>query len=120
MIHLSGVRIIMADEPEKPCDHVDEIKVGPAIGDDARLFVRHTKDHNSYMGVMRPVREGEPLMDNVFTVEPRDPENGVYKVTEIDIPRARSASGPPLANSRGFLDGWERTFGGRPQAVGQA
>lgn len=110
----------MADEPKRTCDHVDEISVGPSVGGDAHVFVRHTQDHTSFMGVMRPVREGEPLVGNVFSVEPRDPANGVYKVTDIAIPNAANRGGPPLANSQGFLDGWERTFGGRPRAVGQA
>lgn len=112
----------MAEDPKKPCSREDEIKVGPSVGDDARLFVRHTADHHQVLGVMRPVREGEPLTGNVFTVEPKDPANGVYKVTDLPLPKPAPSThaGPARANSREFLDGWERTFGGRSAAVGQA
>lgn len=111
----------MGDEDaKKSCERGDELQMGPCVDGDARLFVRHKPDHERVMGVMRPVREGEPLTGNVFSVEPKDPANGVYHVKDIPIPTPAGASKekPAMANSREFLDGWERTFGRQP--VGQA
>lgn len=106
----------MADDREKPCDRGDELQVGPAIGDGARLFVRHKPGCERVMGVMRPVAEGESLTGNVFTVKPKDPAHGVYHVEDIPIPKpAGMASGKSHsgAASDAFRNGWENTFGGR-------
>jgi hypothetical protein len=72
------------------------------------------------MGVMRPVREGEPLLGGVFQLSPKDPANGVYHVKDVPIPQPGAPTKPAKVNSREFLDGWERTFGGRQPVVGQA
>jgi hypothetical protein len=113
----------MPDEPKKACPSGDELKVGPDMGGQVRPFVRHTADHEIKFGVMRPVAEGEPLTGNEFMVEPKDPEHGIYSVKQLDLPKPGSGmahSGPALANSREFKDGWERTFGGKPRTVGSA
>jgi hypothetical protein len=112
----------MADDPkEKPCGRGDELKFGPAIGDGARLVVRHTPDHQQKLGVVRQVREGEALTGNVFTVKPKEGEAGVYHVEDVLIPRASTPIAKPAkVNSREFLSGWDRTFGGKTQPVGQA
>jgi hypothetical protein len=107
----------MADEPKKSCERVDELHLGPAVSDDTRLFTRHTSDHRQVVGVMRRVREGEPLTGNVFSVEAKDPANGIYKVTDIPISGGRGK--PAQVSTDEFRTGWENTFGVK-QPVGQA
>lgn len=104
---------------KKTCELGDELKVIGATGDDSRLFVRHTADHELVAGVMHPVREGEPIYGNVFELESKDEAQGTYHVKDIPIPQTSTISKPACVNSREFIDGWERTFGGR-QTVGQA
>lgn len=111
----------MADEsPKKPCERGDELCVGPSVGGDAHLFVRHTADHRHVPGIMRPVREGEPLTSDVLHVTPKDPKNGVYHVEEIQVPSTPSMSSgrPAKVTSDAFRTGWDGIFG--KQSVGQA
>jgi len=111
------------DDAKKPCGRGDELQVGPQVGPDTRLFVRHMPDHKMVAGVMRPLREGESLLSGgVFTVEPKDPANGVYKVQDIPIPKPHGAtsSGPAQVATDDYRDSSERTFGGKVQPVGRA
>jgi len=104
----------MAEKPK--CEIGDEMKVGPIVDDHGgRLVVRHTADHQVKIGVVRPAPEGKPVHGEIFTVEPKDGEDDVYRVTS-----AMRAAGPAKVNSPAFHDGWERTFGGRKPPVGQA
>ena len=105
----------MTDKPK--CAVGDELKVGPAMDDGSHVAVRHTADHQIRIGFVRPLQEGKPVHGEVFTVEPKDEEHGVYRVqTIVDT---KSSSGPAKVNSPAFHDGWERTFGGK-QTIGQA
>jgi hypothetical protein len=105
----------MGDDAKKPCDAGDELKVLAANGDD-RLIVRHTADHRQVVGVLRPLREGEPITGDILKVEPIDEAHGVYRVKE-SISVGRSHSGVATDD---FRRGWDTTFGGNRPTVGQA
>jgi hypothetical protein len=77
----------------------DELKVLAANGDD-RLVVRHTADHQQVMGVLRPVRDGEPITGDVLSVEPIDEANGVYRVKDQFSATGKSHSGAVTDNFR--------------------
>jgi hypothetical protein len=110
----------MADEP---CDRDDEVSIGPGIGGNARVCMRHTADHRQIPGIMRPIREGEPLTGHVVTIEPKDPQNGIYRVTgDLTIPSPHAAQmsrgKPAKVSTEAFRTGWENVFG--KQTIGQA
>jgi hypothetical protein len=106
----------MGDDVKKPCDAGDELKVLAANGDD-RLVVRHTADHQQVMGVLRPVRDGEPITGDVLSVEPIDEANGVYRVKDQFSATGKSHSGAVTDN---FRRGWDVAFSGNRHPVGQA
>lgn len=68
---------------------------------------------------MRPMREGEPLLDGgVFAVRPRNDGTTLCDVEDIPIPSG-GHKGPARVSTTAFREGWDRIFGG-PKTVGQA
>jgi hypothetical protein len=97
------------DNPKRPCDRGDEIKLGPHLGGGFRPAIRHMADHEQTIGIVRPVREGEALTGNEFRIEPKDPANGVFHVRP---PHVEGAGGRPAkVTSDEYRKGWDSIFG---------
>ena len=104
---------------KKPCaaGDADVLRPGPELNDGkgSRLFVRHTADHETVTGVMRPAREGENMAEGgFFSLEPNG-DRGDFKVTPICT---QAAKGPAKVSTPAYRDGWDSIFGKRP--VGEA
>lgn len=104
----------MADDKKPTCPAGDELRAGPDLGNGSRPFVRHTADHKIEMGVMTPVKEGQPILPGAFHLE-SIPGTDRYKV-EGALPASESAKGPAKVNSGAYRDGWDGIFGKRPIA----
>lgn len=102
-----------SDKKGEGCTHGDSIVIGPPISDEAHLCVRHTADHQLAVGVVRPVRDGEPIGDSAVTLEPKG--GPLYAVR----PTLDPAKGPAKIATRAYRDGWDSIFGKR-QPIGEA
>lgn len=94
----------------KKCSEGDSLVAGPERPDGYRPFVRHRADCEVISGIMRPVREGEPLNGNVFCVKQRGDTN-IYDVEDVQIPSPTEGKGPAKVNSAAFRKGWDSIFG---------
>jgi hypothetical protein len=112
----------MADD--KKCGRGDEVRAVAQVGPDAHLFVRHKEGCGREVGVLRPVKEGEPLTSgNVFRLEAKEGDPGVYRVRDdVAIPNpggsGSSGKGHSGAATDAYRSGWEGIFG-KP-TVGEA
>lgn len=99
----------------KKCSLDDEevVLLGPPTGDGGYHAMEHGSDHECAPAVVRPVQDGKPFDGELVRLVPR--ENGVGYRKEV----LYSRDGPPMANSREYVDGWDRIFGKRA-GVGQA
>lgn len=99
---------------KKPAPEEDEdvLLMGPDLGDEVRPYYRQNSD-GVRAGLMRPVKEGQPLPEDAFSVEHRGP-GPVYKVHPVFDKNSHSR--PATA---AYKKGWDRIFGGKP-TVGQA
>jgi hypothetical protein len=99
-------------EDDKECDCGDEIVLGPDLGDGTRPAIRHTADHRMEAGLVRQVKDGEPLPEDAMYVER-------IEGNRYSCKPALEHKGPSLAATPEYRNGWDRIFGGR-QEVGQA
>jgi len=90
----------------------DVLLMGPDLGDDSRPFYRKNSE-GLHAGLMRPVKEGQPIPEDAFQVEHKGP-GPVYKVTPVFDKNSHSR--PATA---AYKKGWDRIFGGK-SVVGQA
>ena len=67
---------------------------------------------------MRPVREGEALTGNEFSMEPKDAEHGVFHVRPLPEEVRAAISKPSKVATPAYREGWEAIFGKQP--VGEA
>src|SRR5512137_2075986 len=122
----------MSDDHKKDdCNGKDMLVPGPDLGNGMRTFSRHMPDHTVVEGVMRPLKEGEPIMSGgVFALKPRRDGTPICDVEPIDIPgqpeeapcsccQEGGQKGPARVATRAYRSGWDRIFGGKPE-VGQA
>jgi hypothetical protein len=122
----------MSDDNKKDdCCGKDMLVPGPDLGNGYRAFSRHMPDHTVVQGVMRPLKDGEPIMSGgVFALTPRNDGTPVCDVKPIDIPglpepmcdcacSGEGHAGPARVSTPAFRSGWDRIFGGEPE-VGKA
>jgi len=77
------------------CEGKDMLVPGPDLGNGVRTFTRHLPDHTVVGGVMKPLKEGEPILDGgVFMVKPRGDGTPICDVENIDIPGRPAWSDP--------------------------
>ena len=94
----------------KSCDGKDSLLAGPQLPNGFHPFVRHRAGHSIQQGYMRPVAEGEPLLDGAFCLEQRG-ESNVYDVRDEFVMPKTEAKGPAKVNSAKFRKGWDSIFG---------
>lgn len=113
----------MADDDEKPECKIegDELMAGPELPGGARMYIRHTADHQFHGGIMRPVQEGEPIYEGAFHLEHK--EGPIYRVSDLGIPPRAPAQeghkGPAMVTSRAYRENFDLIFG-KKATVGQA
>lgn len=101
------------------CDGKDFLHMGPQVeADGSRACIRHMPDHSWREGVLRPVKEGQPLRTDLPCVAVERQDDGTYSVQELMPGTKQESSGPAMVNSENFKTGWDRVFG--KQAVGVA
>lgn len=108
----------MADDEKKPsaCPGEDQLTIkGPPDVRGQVPFVRHTADHEVLVGLMRPVREGEPLDASSFRLEHRSGPCFAVKPALENTDH----KGPAKVSTDAFRNGWDSIFGKRLPA-GQA
>ncbi len=111
------------------CEGKDMLVPGPDLGNGVRTFTRHLPDYTVVGGVMKPLKEGEPILDGgVFMVKPRGDGTPICDVEDVPIPGQKTCQeciaeaghkGPARVATPKYRDGWDRIFGGKPE-VGQA
>ncbi len=98
------------------CDGKDYLHMGPQVeADGSRACLRHMPDHTWREGILRPVKEGQPLRSDLPCVAVERQEDGTFSVQEL-MPGSRTeeaatSSGPAMVNSENFKTGWDRVFG---------
>jgi hypothetical protein len=98
------------------CHGRDIVHLGPQISEDgARVALRHTKDHQIQQGILKPVKEGQPLDSTCLSLDPL--EDGSFAVQELYTPPSQKTPGPAMVNSPAFQTGWDRIFGNRTVGV---
>lgn len=74
-------------------------------------------------GVVRALREGEPITGEVVSLTPQKDEPRLCDVkVHLDArpkPEAAGHKGPPRVASEQYRDGWDRLFGARPTREGE-
>lgn len=104
----------MGDKDEK--DSEDVLFMGPDLKGDVRPFVRRKPGHGFEAGLMRPVKDGEPIGNDAVFLEHKGP-GPIYKVSEVfQAPNQPARSKPTTENYR---EGWDRIFENKAP-VGQA
>ncbi len=99
-------------------DDEDVLFMGPDVGEDRdiRPFVRRRPGQDFEAGLMRPVRDGEPLDQDAVFLEHKGP-GPVYRVTNVFEPKESGIRSRPSTDD--YRDGWDRIFGNKTP-VGQA
>jgi hypothetical protein len=96
------------------CQVLDVLRLGPELNDGrgSRIFIRHTADHRIQSGVLRPAKDGEPLMgESIFHLEASGAP-GEYRVQDLYDGR-----GPSKVTTPAYRDGWDSIFGHRHPRV---
>lgn len=91
------------------------VHLGPRIGPNAYLGVRHTKEHEFEPVLARRREDGESLAPDELIGHPRETP-GVY---DLDESPKTSIKGPAKVSSRAYRQGWDTIFGGQV-SVGEA
>jgi hypothetical protein len=94
----------------KDCHEGDSLIAGPQLPGGFHPFVRHRADHRVQAGIMRPVKDGEPLPEGAIFLERRG-DSDLYDVKEVFPSSEEKTGGPAKVNSPAFRDGWSRVFG---------
>ncbi len=87
--------------------------MGPPRADGTLRVLHHTRNGTYSMAELRPLQDGKPLMGQLVKIE----GSGVWRQMKPIITGAPK-SGPAIANSREYCDGWTTIFG--HQTYGQA
>lgn len=97
-------------EPEtRGCDGDEYIIPGPPLPDGSRMCLRHAGDHSMRPGVMRVLKDGEPMSENALLLKHRE-GTPVYDIVGSV---AEMKKGPSKVNSPAFKSGWDRIFGNK-------
>lgn len=97
----------------------DQLALGPDLGGGLRPFIRHLPDHQLTVGLCSPIVEGRPTSGDLVRIKESEHE-GVFDVESLYEPNRRlEGSGPSNVNSKAYLSGWDRIFGGKT-VVGSA
>jgi hypothetical protein len=99
---------------KRECEGKDVMHLGPQVrADGSRLCVRHKPDHTWQEGILKPVKEGEPLNSEYSCLALERREDGAFDVNVLMEGTAPAAegSGPAMVNSEKFKTGWDRIFG---------
>jgi hypothetical protein len=108
----------VAEKPET-CTAGDEIQLGPKIGEDSYICLRHKPDHREELGIVRPAKDGEPIQNNTLIfVEPKDQANGTFHVRDSIEPAQVPIGKPAKVTTEAFRTGWDAVWG--HPTVGQA
>ncbi len=102
---------------KRECDGQDVVHLGPQVSEDgSRVCLRHKKDHTWQQGILKPVKQGQPLHSeySCLALEPR--EDGAFDVNELttgsgEANASTEGAGPAMVNSEKFKTGWDRVFG---------
>jgi len=97
----------------------DLMALGPETAQGLRPYLRHTADCQVKAGLIRPMREGEPMVGGGVCLEHK--EGHVYAVVH-EVPSmvaTMDRSGPAQVATDDYRQGWDRIFGSRP-TIGEA
>jgi hypothetical protein len=100
----------MADDDPDP--GADVVLVGPELSSSGWAVLRQRSDKLE-AGVMKPVRDGEPLAGGAELVrlQQRDEHPRLFDVDVLATIPTRTASGPPQVATDAYRAGWEMIFG---------
>jgi len=87
------------------CKSGDTLIMGPSVdGAGSRICIRHLPDHEIELGVVRPLRDGQPIASGSEVVSLEHLGGSEYSVEHI-------YGGPAKVTSDAYRAGWDRIFG---------
>jgi hypothetical protein len=93
------------------------VVVGEVGGGDQRTFAvlrRRSADAPVEAGLLRSLREGQPIVGEVVKLTQSDAASPVLDVdVQVPGPLRRAHDGPVHVTSRAYRDGWDAIFGDR-------
>ncbi|MCL2779299.1 MAG: hypothetical protein FWD73_14990 [Polyangiaceae bacterium] len=103
--------------PSKPSS--DVVVLGPPTSDGHGVHVLRARNDRVEAGELRALREGQPIVGEIVSLEPRKDQPRICDVRESwsPKPRATSASalpphkGPAQVSTTAYRDGWDEIFG---------
>jgi hypothetical protein len=116
----------MADNNKK--DGRDFILLGPRNGDGSIVCMRHKADHTTQIGMIAPVKDGEPIRPGQQIVQLTQGDGPGLDVEVIyggeseemhSAPFETSHKGPAMVTTPEFRKNYDRIFGTKP-VVGSA
>jgi hypothetical protein len=99
---------------DRKCAGEDVMHLGPQVdADGSRVCVRHTSDHQIQAGILKPLKDGQPLGQGMSCLALSRREDGTFDVNELYSQKAEASegAGPAMVNSEQFKNGWDRVFG---------
>ena len=94
----------------------DVLFMGPETGCEHghRPYVRQTETGEIHVGIIRPIKDGEPIYDEAMQLEHKS--GSIYNVHSVyKPPTSRSKS---AVATESYRDGWDRLWGNK--TAGQA
>lgn len=102
--------------PKDECPAEDRLIMGPELGDGSHPFIRHTPDHKILSGMVKPLREGQPIIgDQEVLMVKYDSRRRDFAVQTVYDPHqhgeATISKGPAKVTSDAYRAGYDRIFG---------
>lgn len=101
---------------EQPKDQALVFGVDP---ERQEALVLRRRGNDVEAGVVRPLKEGRPILGDVVRLKPRPefpPLCDVETLVRHPDPAPRRSPGPPMGSTEAYRRGWEQVFGARPAA----
>ncbi|MCL2723158.1 MAG: hypothetical protein FWD69_01855 [Polyangiaceae bacterium] len=101
-----------SSKPSKPSE--DVVVLGPPTSDGQGVHVLRARNEQLEAGELRTLRDGQPIVGEILSLEPRKDQPRVCDVRE-SWPATRQASpshkGPARVATTAYRAGWDEIFG---------
>lgn len=94
----------------------DQVTLGPIVGPGGARAVARQRDNRLEIGMVRPLREGQPIPEGVELIRVDNPDCTCGGWQDVETLRG---GGPAQVATPAYRDGYDRIFGGKTK-VGSA
>jgi len=103
--------------PSKPSS--DVVVLGPPTSDGHGVHVLRARNDRVEAGELRALRDGQPIVGEIVSLEPRKDQPRICDVRESWSPKPTATSpsllpshkGPAQVSTTAYRDGWDEIFG---------